>query len=85
MSKKPQLTGGNHLAIYRRGRRFELGTTENKSREWPEQDSNPGPPDGEPDAPTTRPRCLVKRSRRCVPTVENGRAFKPLLFVNNFI
>ena len=47
------------MAIYKRGRRFELGTTENKSSKWPEQDSNPEPPDVESDAPTTRPRCLV--------------------------
>ena len=52
-------------------RRVELRTTEKKSSKWREQDSNPGPPDAESDAPTTRPRCLVKRSRRCVPTVEN--------------
>ena len=36
-----KLAGGKHLAIYRRGRRFELGTTENKSSKWPERDSNP--------------------------------------------
>ena len=46
------------MAIYKRGRGFELGTTENKSSKWPERDSNPGPPDCESDALTTRPRCL---------------------------
>ena len=46
------------MAIYERGREFELGTTEQKSSKWPEQDSNPGPPDCESDALTTRPRCL---------------------------
>ena len=29
--KKPQLAGGNQLAIYKHGRGFELGKTENKS------------------------------------------------------
>ena len=33
---KTQLAGGNQLAIYKRGREFELGTTENKSSKWPE-------------------------------------------------
>ena len=46
------------MAIYKRGREFELGTTEHKSSKWPERDSNPGPPDCESDALTTRPRCL---------------------------
>ena len=36
------------MAIYKRGRGFELGKTENKSSKWPERDSNPGPPDCEP-------------------------------------
>ena len=56
---KTQLAGGNQLAIYKRGREFELGTTEHKSSKWPERDSNPGPPDCESDALTTRPRCLL--------------------------
>ena len=30
------------MVIYKRARRFELGTTENKSSKWPERDSNPG-------------------------------------------
>ena len=47
------------MAIYKRGREFELGTTEHKSSKWPEQDSNPGSPDCESDALTTRPRCLL--------------------------
>ena len=46
------------MAIYKRSRGFELGTTEHKSSKWPERDSNPGPPDCESDALTTRPRCL---------------------------
>ena len=58
---KPQLAGGNQLAIYKRGRGFELGTTENKSSKWPERDLNQGPPDCECDALTTRPRCLLRK------------------------
>ena len=46
------------MAIYKRGREFELGTTEHKSSKWPERDSNPGPPDCESNVLTTRPRCL---------------------------
>ena len=61
---KPQLAGGSQLAIYKRGRGFELGTTENKSSKWPERDSNPGPPDCESEALTTRPRCYVLLLRR---------------------
>jgi len=38
------MEGGNQLAIYKRGRRFELGTTKNNSKRQ-ERDSNPGPPD----------------------------------------
>ena len=30
--KNPQLAGGSQLDVYKRGRGFELGTTENKSR-----------------------------------------------------
>ena len=56
MINKPQLAGGNEMAIYNRGRGFELGTTESKSSKWPKQDSNPGPPNCESDALTTRPR-----------------------------
>ena len=51
---------GDQLAIYKRGRKFELGTTEHKSSKWPERDLNPGPPDCESDALTTR--CRAKRS-----------------------
>ena len=47
------------MAIYKRGREFELGTTEHKSSKWPERNSNPGPPEYESDALTTRPRCLL--------------------------
>ena len=47
------------MAIYKRGRGFELGKTENKSSKWPEADSNLGPRDYESNALTTRPRCLL--------------------------
>ena len=49
--------GGNQFTIYKRG--FEMGTTENKSSKWSERDSNPGPPDCDAEALTTRPRCLL--------------------------
>ena len=48
------------MAVYKRGRGFELGTTENKSSKRPERDSNPRPPDCESDALTTRPHCLLQ-------------------------
>ena len=38
------MEGGNQLAIYKRGRGFELGTTKNNSKRQ-ERDLNPGPPD----------------------------------------
>ena len=44
------------MAVYKRGRGFELEKTENKSYKWPERDSNPGPRDCESDALTTRPQ-----------------------------
>ena len=52
--KKPQLAGGNQLAIYKSGQGFELRTTKNKFSKWPEQDSNQGPPDCKSDAQTTK-------------------------------
>jgi len=57
-TEKPHLAEGRQLAIYKRGRGFELGTTENKCIKWPGRDSNPGPPDCKSDALSTRPRCL---------------------------
>ena len=47
------------MAIYKHGQGFELGTTENKSGKWPEQDLNPGLPDCKSDTLTTRPCCLL--------------------------
>ena len=38
------------MAIYKRNRGFQLGTTENKSSKFLEEDSNPEPPDCESDA-----------------------------------
>ena len=69
------------MAIYKRGRGFKLGTTENKASKWPQRDSNPGLPDCESDAKTTRPRYLpvciqcfyspkgAKRNKICYQTV----------------
>ena len=53
------------MAIYKRGREFELGTTEHKSSKWPERGSNPGAPDCESDALTTRPRLALRIRRIC--------------------
>ena len=52
--KKPNWQEATSWLFYMRGRGFELGTAENKSSKWPERDSNPGPPDCESDAKTTR-------------------------------
>ena len=57
--KKPQLAGGNQLAIYKRGQGFELGTTENKFSQWPEYHSNLGLPECESDIVNTQPSCLL--------------------------
>ena len=38
------------MANYKRNRGFQLGTTENKSSKFLEEDSNPEPPDCESDA-----------------------------------
>ena len=75
------------MAIYKRGRGFELGTTENKSSKWPERDANPGPPDSEYDALTTRPRCLmglvVRRPISANPDLNSKPDFF-FFFSNNF-
>ena len=47
----------------KRGRVFELGTNENKSSNYEagiERDENPGPPDCESNALTTRSHSLLK-------------------------
>ena len=59
------------MAIYKRGREFELGTTENKSSKLPERDLNPGPLACESDVPTTRPRCLLEDSKNTLVAVSN--------------
>ena len=74
------------MAIYKRGQGFELGTTENKSSKRPERDSNPGPPDCESDAMTTRSRCLPKKEvspdrMRSVKEAVNGYQRFPSLTV----
>ena len=57
--KKTQVGVANRLAVYKHGRGFELGATENKSSKWPEWGSNLGPPNCESDALITRPHCLL--------------------------
>ena len=49
----------NQLDIYKSGRGFELGTTENKSSEKLGQNRNSGPPDYKSSALTTQPLCLI--------------------------
>ena len=68
---KSQLAGGNQLAIYKRGREFELGMTDNKSSKLPERDLNPGPLDCESDVPTTRPPCLLEDYKNTLVAVGN--------------
>ena len=48
------------MAIYKRGRGFELGKTKNKSSKWPEGDLIPGLLDCESNALTTWPHCLLQ-------------------------
>ena len=48
---------GIQLAIYKHGRRFEVGKTENKSSKWPERDPTLGSLDCESNALITRPCC----------------------------
>ena len=52
------------MAIYKRGQRFELGMTKNKSSKWPEWDSNLGLPDCESEALTVWPCCSQENSNR---------------------
>ena len=77
MNQKPQLAGGNQLAIYKRGPGFELGTKVNKSSNWRERDSNPGPPDCEADELTTLPRCLRLKGRLGQSQAHNNRSCRP--------
>ena len=60
MAKNPNWQEANQLAIYKRGRGFELQTTKDKSSQRSGRDSNSGPPDYKSGALTIRPRCLQK-------------------------
>ena len=53
--KNPNWPEANQLAIYKRGRGSELGTTKNKSSHRSERDLNSGPPT--PGALTSWPSC----------------------------
>ena len=64
------------MTIYKRGRECELRMTEHKSNKSPERDSNPGPPDCESDALTTRPRCLPVMSLPSLPVTERAKTKK---------
>ena len=50
------------MVIDKHGQGFELGTTENKSSKWPEQDLNPGPPDCKSNMLTTQTCCPCQSS-----------------------
>ena len=56
--KNPNWPEANQLAIYKRGRGFELGTTVNKSSKWSEQDLNSEPPNCKSSALTAQPRTI---------------------------
>ena len=47
------------MVIHKRGRGFELGTTENKSSWRSGRDLNSGPPNCKTTALTARPHCLL--------------------------
>ena len=61
--KNPNWQEANKLALYKRGRGFELGTTEDKSPYRPGRDLNSQPPDYRSSALTARPRCLLQKHR----------------------
>ena len=71
------------MAIYKRDRGFELGTTENKSCKRPERDSNPGPSDCESDTLTTLPRCLLGISDS-LSYIADSKAQDPRFYEQNF-
>ena len=56
--KNPNWWEAYQLAIYKRGRGFEHGTTVKQIQVLREEDLNPGPPDYKSSALTTRPRRL---------------------------
>ena len=47
------------MAVYKRGRGFQLSITENKSSKWLQQDSNLGPSDCESGTLTTQSCCII--------------------------
>lgn len=53
----PERIRGIQLAIYKHGRRFEVGKAENKSSKWPGRDPTLGSLDCESNALITRPCC----------------------------
>ena len=59
-AKSPNWPEANQLVIYKCGRGFELGTTENKSSQRSERDLNSGPPIRKSSALTTRSRYLLR-------------------------
>ena len=58
--KNPNWLEANELAIYKRGRGFELRATVKQIQVVSGRDSSPGGPDCESDALTTRPRRLQR-------------------------
>ena len=58
--RKPNWPEANQLAIYKRGRGFELVTTVNESSKRSWRDLNSGPPNGKFSALTTQPHCFLK-------------------------
>ena len=60
--KNPIWAEANQLAIYKYGRGFELGTTENKSSKRSGRDLNSGPPNYKSSALTARPRCVTSQN-----------------------
>ena len=59
--KNPSWPEANQSAIYKRGRGFELGATEEQILVVVRAGLEPGPPNCESDTLTTRPRCLLRR------------------------
>ena len=58
--RNPNWPEANQLAIYKRGRGFELVTTVNESSKRSWRDLNSGPPNGKFSALTTQPHCFLK-------------------------
>ena len=73
--KNPNWPEANQLAIYKRGRGFELGTTENKSSKRSGRDLNPRPPNCKSSALTARPRCLHRPNTSLWPSSPIASSF----------